>query len=223
MAISKSTKTTSTRKKSTVRKTSSASSRKPEIKKIEDVQIVETINNVTPMVEENKSEIKESTSSSTMSLVERISKRMVEQVSVRHLNPNVCILTLDKSKGKMGEKVFQGYQSRLISIGELMEIAPNTKLFTGSDGKGTNAPLYIEDAEVREYLGFGENQKVLTKDKILEILEEPDKNKFEESIDMFKNDITKINLLRDMIVTQGYNDAQRIKYIEKVLDIEINF
>lgn len=168
---------------------------------------------------------------SEIPLVERIAKRMVEQVSVRHMNPNVCVLTLDRNKGKMGEKVFQGYQTRLISIGELMEIAPNTKLFLGEDGLGTNAALYIEDAEVREYLGFGsynengeyQDQVVLTEENILDILNEKSDKIFKEKISSFIGDITKINLIRDMVRRTGFNNAQRVKYIEKVLDIEITF
>lgn len=167
----------------------------------------------------------------TLSLTERITKRLVEQIHVRHMNPSVCVLTLDRNKGKMGEKVFQGYQERLITIGELIEIAPNTKLFTGEDGHGTNAALYIEDAEVREYLGFGgydENgdyvdQIVLTEERVLEILNEKNKKKFEQEIEGFRGDITKVNLIRDTIRRTKFNDAQRIKYIEKELDIEITF
>lgn len=168
---------------------------------------------------------------SEVSLNERITKRLVEQINVRHMNPNICILTIDKNKGKMGEKLFQGYQERLISVGELIEIAPNTKLFTGEDGHGTNAALYIDDEEVREYLGFGsydedgnyKDQIVMTTERIEEILNEKNKKKFEEEISSFKGDIVKTNLIRDMIKRTGYNNAQRIKYIEKVLDIEITF
>lgn len=163
-------------------------------------------------------------------LSERINSKMMQPIRVTHTSPVVCILKLGKGKDK--EKVFKAYQTQTILLKDLLEVANNTRLFTGSDGKGRNASLYIEDPDVRVYLGFDEldekgeivsEQVVLTTEEISNILNQKNKKAFEEAIGEFKGNISRTKLLEDAIVKSGYNDAQRIKYIEKVLNIEISF
>ena len=165
-----------------------------------------------------------------LTLSEKINSKMMQPVRVTHTSPVVCILKLGKGKDK--EKVFRPYQTQTILLKDLLEVANNTRLFTGVDGKGKNASLYIEDPDVRAYLGFdtlndeGEviaEQVVLTTEEILNILSQKNKKAFEAAIEEFKGNISRIKLLEDVIVKNNYNDAQRIKYIEKVLNIDISF
>lgn len=163
-------------------------------------------------------------------LSDRINSKMMQPIRVTHTSPVVCILKLGKGKDK--EKVFKSYQTQTVLLKDLLEVANNTRLFTGSDGKGRNAALYIEDPDVRAYLGFDElseegevisEQVVLTTEEITNILNQKNKKAFEEAIEEFKGNISRIKLLEDVIVNTKYNDAQRIKYIEKILNIEISF
>lgn len=161
---------------------------------------------------------------------ERINKRLIEPVRVRHTNPNFCVLTIGKKGDKGNEKIFKGYQTITMQIQEIIEVALITKLFKGEDGNGKNAALYIEDTEVRQYLGFEQvdkggkviPQEIMDDKSLLAILEGSSQEKFEEHVESFKDNITKIKLLEDVIKRTQFNNAQRIKYIEKVLDININ-
>lgn len=164
-----------------------------------------------------------------LSLDDRINKRLLQSVKVRHMAPVVCILK--KGPGKINEMIFGPYQTKAMAVQDVIAIANTTKLFTGVDGKGTNASLYIEDADIRQYLGFDEvsengtviEQEILSEEEITKILNLKNKKSFEKRIAEFANSISKTNLLKDMIVKTGYNDAQRIKYIEEHLGIEISF
>ncbi len=165
----------------------------------------------------------------TLTLTERINKRLIEPVQVRHLNPNYCMLILKKGD-KSGEKTFKGYQSVSIKVQDLINIANTTKLFLGEDGFGKNAFLYIEDSEIRQYLGFEKvkedgtiiPQEIMTEKVLLSKLNDSTKKEFELMVNSFKNNITKIKLLEDVIQKTGFNDAQKIKYIEKTLNINID-
>ena len=163
-------------------------------------------------------------------LTERVNKRLIEPVQVKHLNPNICVLTLGKRGEKGNEKIFKGYQSITVKVQDLLNIAETTKLFKGEDGKGKNASLYIEDAEIRQYLGFETvksdgtvvPQDILTDKILLNKLQDSTKREFENMVNSFKQDIAKIKLLEDVIKKTGFNDAQKIKYIEKTLNISID-
>lgn len=163
-------------------------------------------------------------------LSDRINKKLMHPIQVRHTTPVACILKLGKG-GKHNEKAFGAYQTQSMQVQDVLSVANTTRLFTGDDGKGTNAPLYIEDADVRAYLGFDvldesgsieQKQTILDEDGIVNILNLTNKKAFETAIEEFQGNIAKMKLLADMIKKSGYNDAQRIKYIEKVLNIDIN-
>lgn len=183
-------------------------------------------------MEKNNNKVREAVNeNASLTISERINRRLLAPVQVRHTNPNYCILTINRRGGKGGEKVFQGYQTQTMLIQELINIANTTKLFKGEDGKGKNAALFIEDAELREYLGFDvvdengklvESQSILDDEAVLSVLNNPKKKDFEKSISEFKNNITKTKLLQDVIKRTKFNDAQKIKYVENVLDINID-
>ena len=82
-----------------------------------------------------------------------------------------------------------------VNYQEVINIANTTKIFKGEDGYGKNAILYIDDKEVREYLGFDivnedgdivEKQDILDDENILSILEDSDEELFESEIESFK-------------------------------------
>lgn len=164
----------------------------------------------------------------SMKLVESINKRLLQPVKIRHTSPVVCVLKMGKDKNK--DIVFGKYQVQPMLVQDILSIANTTKLFKGDDGKGQNASLYIEDAEVRQYLGFesvSENgdiiqQNILSEEEVLLMLKS-NKKAFEKELKKFEGSVAKTKLLADIIKRTGYNDAQRIKYIEKFLNITISF
>lgn len=160
-----------------------------------------------------------------------INSRLIEPVQVRHNNPSPCVLTIGRRGEKGSEKIFKGYQTATMKIQDIINIAGSTKLFSGEDGFGKNAALYVEDDEVRFYLGFDKVdskgnivlQEVLDNKGVLEILNNPKPKVFEEKIASFKENAVIIRLLKDVIKNTGFNDAKRVKYIENVLKINIEF
>lgn len=164
-------------------------------------------------------------------VLEKVNKRLLQSIKVTNTRPIMCVLNNGKGKGKQYERAFKKYQSLSMTVQDVLNIAPMTKLFTGTDGKGSEAALYIEDTEVRQALGFDEineengivtPQDILDNDGVLEILNLSNEKNFKKKIKSFKGDVSKTQLVSDVIKSKKYNDAQRIQYIEKTLSIKID-
>lgn len=79
---------------------------------------------------------------------------------------------------------------RQITAGEVQsQVYDNTSLFTGTDGQGTHAKIYIDDKETRVHLGFetddkDDKQEVVTVERIKQILgyktQKPSKKMFKK-------------------------------------------
>jgi hypothetical protein len=93
-------------------------------------------------------------------------------------------------------------------------------MFTGNDGKGSHARIYIDDKDTRVLIGFEEEgskeeQNVLTPDKVKKILEY-------KTIDTFKKHVEKEvihagekAMLFEEAKRQKLNDYEKIKFIEE--------
>lgn len=172
----------------------------------------------------------ETTENNNKDTFEKINSRLLEPVQVRNITAGNVTLVLEKNNGQESTKRFKAHQIVTIKVQDLIAIAPNTKLFTGEDGKGTNAMLYIEDNDLRKYLGFDNydaegktiKQSVLDEKTVLKIIKEKDEEIFKESIVNVFNNIIKKRILEDVIKNTAFNDAKKIKYIENTLRININ-
>lgn len=161
---------------------------------------------------------------------EKINSRLLEPVQVKNITAGNVTLVLEKNNGQESTKRFKAHQIVTVKVQDLIAVAPNTKLFTGEDGSGTNAMLYIEDNDLRKYLGFDKfdaegklvKQSVLDEKTVLKIIKEKDEEIFKKSIVEIFNNIIKKRILEDVIKKTEFNDARKIKYIENALKLNIN-
>ena len=92
------------------------------------------------------------------------------------------------------------------------------RLFTGIDGKGSHATLYIEDAWTRRELEFDTDsakQKVLTEDVVKKMFELKTFSSFKKNIE--ENVVTRAEMvfLLDVIKNSKFNDYEKIKFCEE--------
>lgn len=92
------------------------------------------------------------------------------------------------------------------------------RLFTGIDGKGSHATLYIEDAWTRRELEFDTDsakQKVLTEDVVKKMFELKTFSSFKKNIE--ENVVTRAEMvfLLDVIKNNKFNDYEKIKFCEE--------
>jgi len=115
----------------------------------------------------------------------------------------------------MAKGVFRMTRSEIIA-----QVQKPNNLFTGTDGIGSHAVYYIEDAPTREYLGFDDpsekrKQECFSDDLVKEVFEIKSQNKFEEAVSQkFITRAEKFALM-DAIKRLGINDYNRIRYVEK--------
>lgn len=151
-----------------------------------------------------------------------INSRLMDLVVVENLNPTNFVLKVEKDK----EVIFKGQERKTLLIKDIISIASNTKAFTGVNGMGKSAPLYIQDRDVRIHLGFenedGEGQDILDENKVLEILNMKFKD-FKEIAKETFNDIPKRALLEKVVVNNPDVEAKKIKFIENELNLTINY
>lgn len=97
------------------------------------------------------------------------------------------------------------------------QVHGGNRQFIGIDDKGTNARLFIQDAEVRQYLEFETDdtpQKVMTEKEIKSILALKTQEKFEEKIkENIKTEAEKVKLL-EVAQKAKLNDYDKIQFIE---------
>jgi hypothetical protein len=108
-----------------------------------------------------------------------------------------------------------------LEIGEIQaQVYANNAMFTGIDGRGSHAKIFIEDKDARVFLGFEDEdgkevQNVLTPDKIKKLFEYKTQSTFEKHV--------KENVLLDseklLLVEEAkklkVNDFDKIKFIEE--------
>lgn len=98
------------------------------------------------------------------------------------------------------------------------QVHNGNRQFAGIDGKGTNARLFIQDADVRQFLEFETSdtpQVVMTEKEIKTILALKTQAKFEEKIkESIKTEAEKVRLL-EVAQKSKLNDYDKIQFIEE--------
>nr|MDH3154457.1 hypothetical protein [Bacillus licheniformis] len=110
---------------------------------------------------------------------------------------------------------------RQITVGEVQsQVYDNVKMFVGTDGKGSHAKVYIDDKETRVHLGFeaeekGDEQNVITPERIKQILSYKTLKAFKENIENeIKLESEKAQLI-EVAKKEKINDYEKIKFIEE--------
>lgn len=154
--------------------------------------------------------------------MKNINTRLMDLVAVKNLNPTIFTLRIDKDK----TIIFKGQETKTLLIKDIISIAGSTKAFSGINGMGKSAPLYIDDKDVRIHLGYetedGKGQDILDEKRTLEIL----KTNFKEFKKIAKevfNDIPKKALLEKVILENNDIEAKKIKFVEEELDLVIKY
>lgn len=110
---------------------------------------------------------------------------------------------------------------RQITAGEVQsQVYDNTSLFTGTDGQGTHAKIYIDDKETRVHLGFetddkDDKQEVVTVERIKQILGYKTQKAFEENVQKEILLESEKAQLFDVAKKEKINDYAKIKFIEE--------
>ena len=107
---------------------------------------------------------------------------------------------------------------RLVRAEIIAQVQAMNKLFTGIDGRGNHATLYVEDEPTRLEIGFDDeelgNQVVLTDEVAKKLLEIPDQKEFENQFeDTVKTRAEKYKIIED-VKRLGINDFRKIRFIE---------
>lgn len=115
----------------------------------------------------------------------------------------------------MPKGIFRMTRSEIIAQAQ----KPNN-LFTGTDGVGSHAVYYIEDAPTRKYLGFDDpsenrKQECFSDELVKEVFDIKSQNKFEEAVSQKFVTRAEKYALMDAIKRIGINDYNRIRYVEK--------
>ncbi|MEC2307619.1 hypothetical protein [Bacillus atrophaeus] len=110
---------------------------------------------------------------------------------------------------------------RQITAGEVQsQVYDNTSLFTGTDGQGTHAKIYIDDKETRVHLGFEtedkeDKQEVVTVERIKQILGYKTQKAFEENVQKEILLESEKAQLFEVAKKEQINDYAKIKFIEE--------
>ncbi|MGV2885479.1 hypothetical protein [Paenibacillus taichungensis] len=100
------------------------------------------------------------------------------------------------------------------------QVNNGNNLFTGTDGRGSNPRIFIEDKELRVHLDFesedGEHkQEFLTPEEVERIINLKTFNSFKENINKKVLTENQKHLLINVSKKQNLNDFDKIKYIEE--------
>lgn len=100
------------------------------------------------------------------------------------------------------------------------QVYANNTMFTGIDGKGSNARIYIDDKDTRVLVGFEdetgtEEQKVLTPERVKQILNTKTLKTFKDNIEKeVKTQAEKLVLVEEAKKLE-LNDYKKIQFIEE--------
>ena len=104
--------------------------------------------------------------------------------------------------------------SKPMTWGEvILQVEEQNKFFAWNDN-GDHPKVYIQDDELRKYLGF-DKQKVLTEDKVKKIIEYKTMETFKKHVEenVVRNH-EKINMIK-WAKKHGLNDFDKISYLEE--------
>lgn len=105
-----------------------------------------------------------------------------------------------------------------IERGEVISQVQNgNKFFTGNDGNGSHARIFIEDKETRVECGFetaNKEQEVITEAKVKEIFAIKNFNNFKKGIENVAKSHAEKATLVNLVKKLGLNEYDKIKFIE---------
>lgn len=103
------------------------------------------------------------------------------------------------------------------------QVQSNNKMFTGDDGNGSHARIFIDDKDTRIDLNFEtekEPQNIITEEKVKAVFAIKGKSAFEkavkELVKSYAEKATLISLARKLNI----NEYDKIKYIEEYTDMK---
>lgn len=154
-----------------------------------------------------------------------MSLNMDEKVSVR----NLCDWSVSfKRIDVMGDVLINANTTVRLPRGEIISQAQSgNNMFTGTDGKGSHARVYIEDKDTRIELDFedAENKKsqlIVDDNKIKDIFAIKTKTAFEKAVN--ENIITNAEKAKivNAVKRFKFNEFDKIQYIQKYTGMLVN-
>jgi LEA14-like dessication related protein len=141
---------------------------------------------------------------------------------------NLCNWNLYFKRAEgIGDIKIQSKGKLRLPIAEIQsQVYSNNIMFVGTDGKGSNARIYIEDKDTRILVGFEsedstEIQVILNEEKIKDIIEIKAKKSFEDNVKKYvKTDAEKKTFV-ESVIKLGLNDFDKIKFIESYTDLKV--
>ena len=100
------------------------------------------------------------------------------------------------------------------------QIYNGNKLFAGTDGRGSHATIYIEDAATRQWLGFetSDEPQLIFTDEIARKLFAMSQSEFERELPHYVVTRAEKYALNEAIERLGFNDYRKIVYASKYTD-----
>lgn len=121
--------------------------------------------------------------------------------------------------------------SQQMTAGEIIsQVQSNNTMFTGIDGKGAHARIYIDDKETRVEVGFEEiddkkattkEQEIITDEKIKSMFALKSQTAFENAVRKATPTFAEKAYLAKAVKRLGFNDYNKIKFIETYSGISI--
>lgn len=154
-----------------------------------------------------------------------MSLSMDEKIQIRNLcNWAVSFKRIDS----IGDVLIPANTTMRISRGEVFSQAQsNNVLFTGTDGIGSHARIYIDDRNTRVELDFESEdgkrtQNIISDDKIKEIFAIKTKTGFEKAIK--ENIVTKaeMSVIVNAVKKLKLNEYDKVKFIEEYTGMNVN-
>lgn len=139
-------------------------------------------------------------------MAERKELNMDEKIEIVNIAPwNVAFTSTD---GHSGVSFAPSGKQRVRRDEVVQQVERGNKLFVGTDGAGSHATLYINDADTRKYLEFDTDdgeQNVLTPEKVQKLFSYKTMKTFEDKV-------------REQVVTR----AEKRYLIKLIKDLKLN-
>lgn len=150
---------------------------------------------------------------------------MDEKIQIK----NLCNWTVSfKRIDSVGDILIPANTTMRISRGEIFsQVQSNNVLFTGTDGIGSHARIYIDDKNTRVELDFESEdgkrtQNIISDEKIKEIFAIKAKTAFEKAIK--ENIVTQAEMstIANAVRKFKLNEYDKVKFIEEYTGMKIN-
>lgn len=150
---------------------------------------------------------------------------MDEKIQIR----NLCNWALSfKRIDSIGDVLIPANSTMRIARGEVFtQVQSGNNLFTGTDGLGSHARIYIDDRDTRVELDFESEdgkrtQNVISDDKIKEIFAIKTKTAFEKAVKESIVTQAEKAVISNAVKKFKFNEYDRIKFIEEYTGMKIN-